>query len=177
MTAFFLGFIKVILSITIWLSGQITVFEINGRLTWQTTRPEISSICVPAAFTDSLGNIVRLKSHYGVTFTKDSFTVSKNKGDFFQLLLVNNGKIINSKDNRHFVRRALCKDKDGKMFIIQSRYPMALPYFAKILQKRYTYAVNLDMGEYGYGKVNGTPVFVCTYFTRDRQTNWICSVK
>lgn len=177
MTTFFVGFIKILLSTTIWLSGQITTFEINGGLTWQTTRPESSSTCVPAAFTKDDGSLVHKSTYYGVTFTKDSFTVSKNKGDFFQLLLVNNGKIINSKDDRHFVRRALCKDKDGKMFIIQSRYPMTLPHFARILQNHCTYAVNLDMGNYGYGRVNGTPVFVCTYFTRDKQTNWICSEK
>ena len=177
MTTFFLGFIKILLNVTIWLSGQVTIFEINRGLIWQTTRPETSNTYVPAAFTDSLGNIVRLKSHYGATFTKDSFTVSQNNGDFFQLLLVNNGQTISSKDKRHFVRRALCKDKDGKMFIIQSRYPMTRPNFARILQKRYTYAVNLDMGNYGYGRVNGTPVFAYAYFTRDKQTNWICSGK
>ena len=95
---------------------------------------------------------------------------------FQQLTLVNNSKAMKFHDKRKYIRRALCKDKDGA-FILQSNYPMTMSDFALECGKRCTNATYLDMGEFGYGYIkNGLftrPLYIWGYFTRHKQTNWL----
>ena len=51
--------------------------------------------------------------------------------------------------------------------------PMTMTEFAVECRKHAYYAVNLDMGTYGYGRINGRVRSWWTIFWRGMQTNWI----
>ena len=174
--------------------GRMAVRRISlpkGDLVWSEERPSDARLCIPAAFSDSSGNVLgqykkdgntvhgqfyRMRvSLKGQSFVVDSKWHSDN--GFQQLVLVNNNTVNRfSRDPRRFCRRALCK-KDGKAFILQSVFPMTLDEFAHECGKRSSEAVNLDMGSYAYGYVRRGPVkvplAVWAYFGKDQQTNWL----
>ena len=163
----------------------------KGELKWSNKRPQNAKMCVPAAFTDEQGQILGAYRINGknyeanktmimrVSLKGDMFFISRKwMGDngFQQLTLVNNSKAMKFHDKRKYIRRALCKDKNGA-FILQSNYPMTMSDFALECGKRCTNATYLDMGEFGYGYIkNGfftRPLYIWGYFTRNKQTNWL----
>ena len=154
---------------------KVTRFDLpKGELKWSNKRPQNAKMCVPAAFTDEQGQILGAYRINGKTYEANKTMIMRVslKGDMFyisrkwmgdngfqQLTLVNNSKAMKFHDKRKYIRRALCKDKDGA-FILQSNYPMTLSDFALECGKRCTNATYLDMGEFGYGYIkNG-------FFTR-----------
>ena len=163
----------------------------KGELKWSNTRPQNAKMCIPAAFTDEQGQILGAYRINGKTYEASKTMIMRVslKGDMFfisrkwmgdngfqQLTLVNNSKAMKFHDKRKYIRRALCKDKDGA-FILQSNYPMTMSDFALECGKRCTNATYLDMGEFGYGYIkNGLftrPLYIWGYFTRHKQTNWL----
>ena len=157
-----------------------------GDLAWTTERPKGAKMCVPAAFTDLEGNVVgayRLKGktynpnkRLKVSITKNTFIVDgkwHSDSGFQQLVLVYNDKAKKFRDTRKFVRRALCK-KGKRVFLVESRHRMTLTDFASECAKVSSNAVYLDMGEYGYGYIGHRPLSAWAYFSRKKQTNWIC---
>ena len=124
-------------------------------------------IIIPAAFTDTDGNISGSYRYDGnifrngkalnmrVSLKGDLFYISRqwmSDNGFQQLTLVYNSKPMKFYDSRRSIRRALCKDEKGA-FILQSNYPMTLSEFASECGKCSTNAAYLDMGEYGYGYI------------------------
>ncbi len=174
------------------IEKKVTRIELpKGELKWSNKRPQNAKMCIPAAFTDEQGQILGAYRINGKTYEAnktmimrvslkgDMFFISRNwMGDngFQQLTLVNNSKAMKFHDKRKYIRRALCKDKNGA-FILQSNYPMTMSDFALECGKRCTNATYLDMGEFGYGYIkNGLftrPLYIWGYFTRHKQTNWL----
>ncbi len=157
----------------------------EGELHWSTTRPKNVKMCVPAAFSDSLGNVLgeyrindkiyNSNRKLKISLTGNSFSVGKtwkSSEGFQQLVLVNNNKVSVFKDNRKCFRRALCKS-NSETFILESNIPLTLDSFAEICKQYCNTAIYLDMGEYGYGYCNGQPLFLVAIFSKHKQTNWI----
>jgi hypothetical protein len=169
---------------------RVTRFELpQGELKWSNSRPENAKMCIPAAFTDVDGRItgayrINGKSYYDnnrrkVSLRGESFIITnkwRSDNGFQQLTLVYNSKPMKFKDSRKYIRRALCKNKDGA-FILESNYPMTMSAFAYYCSKQCTDAAYLDMGEYGYGYIKRgllvRPLYVWGFFTKDKQTNWL----
>ena len=184
----------IIFGFTYWhINNKVSRFDLpEGELKWSLVRPENAKMCIPAAFTDTDGNISGLYRYDGknhrngkalnmkVSLKGDLFYISRqwmSDNGFQQLTLVYNSKPMKFYDSRRAVRRALCKDEGGA-FILQSNYPMTLSEFALECGKRSTNAVYLDMGEYGYGYIKKNriivkPLFIWGIFTSYKQTNWI----
>ena len=187
-----IGLIILVLSTYLYFKNGVTRFDLpKGELKWSNKRPHNAKMCVPAAFTDEQGQILGAYRINGKTYEANKTMVMRVslKGDMFfisrkwmgdngfqQLTLVNNSKAMKFHDKRKYIRRALCKDKDGA-FILQSNYPMTMSDFALECGKRCTNATYLDMGEFGYGYIkNGLftrPLYIWGYFTRHKQTNWL----
>lgn len=174
----------------IHMMKRVTRFELpQGELKWSNSRPENAKMCIPAAFTDVDGRItgayrINGKSHHDnnrrkVSLRGESFIITnkwRSDNGFQQLTLVYNSKPMKFKDSRKYIRRALCKNKDGA-FILESNYPMTMSAFAYYCSKQCTDAAYLDMGEYGYGYIKRgllvRPLYVWAFFSRDKQTNWL----
>lgn len=77
---------------------------------------------------------------------------------FQQVSLVRNHNPKKFSDNRLRYRRALCK-KDGKYFIIQSKYPITLNRFAENLTDN-DFAWNLDMGTYPMDGIKRMEIYI-----------------
>ena len=172
---------------------KVTRFDLpEGELKWSAVRPKRAKMCIPAAFTDTDGNISGLYRYDGknhrngkalnmkVSLKGDLFYISRewmSDNGFQQITLVYNSKPMRFQDTRRRIRRALCKDKN-RAFILQSNYPMTLSNFAIECSNCSTNAVYLDMGEYGYGYIKqkkklSRPLYIWGFFTRQKQTNWI----
>lgn len=169
----------------------------EGRLVWSDSRPANAAFCVPAAYSDKarvlgkyrLGGEEQNSGQNGlkhcVSLTDSTFyldTKWHSKMGFQQHPLVVNSIPVRygrDKDRRH-VRRALCKDGKG-MFILQSNFPVTMTDFAAACSKYATNAVNLDMGNYGYGYTSmwGHKFHLLPYawFKREDQTNWLYVIK
>lgn len=174
----------------IHMMKRVTRFELpQGELKWSNSRPENAKMCIPAAFTDVDGRItgayrINGKSYHDnnrrkVSLRGESFIITnkwRSDNGFQQLTLVYNSKPMKFKDSRKYIRRALCKNKDGA-FILESNYPMTMSAFAYYCSKQCTDAAYLDMGEYGYGYIKRgllvRPLYVWAFFSKDKQTNWL----
>jgi hypothetical protein len=149
-----------------------------------------AKMCIPAAFSESNGDIVGTyridgntyqpsKMRMKVSLDGDIFYISRNwmsDNGFQQLTLVCDSKPMTFQSTDRSMRRALCKDKDGA-FILESNYPMTLTSFAYYCSKYSSNAVYLDMGEYGYGYIKKgwfvIPLQAFAFFRRHKQTNWL----
>lgn len=174
--------------------GRESVIRINlpeGELRWSTERPENARLCVPAAYSDKNGKVIgqylfngkqhgNLHKNIGRTSLKGNIFYADYRwlsdNGYQQHTIVLDSEPKTFVDNRYKVRRALCK-KDGRVFLLQSNFPMTLTAFARICAKHAGNATNLDMGHCGYGyyKWHGitVPLALWTYATRDEQTNWL----
>lgn len=175
-----------------YVEKKVIRFDLpEGELKWSPVRPKKAKMCIPAAFTDTDGNISGLYRYDGnnyrngkalnmrVSLKGDMFYISRqwiSDYGFQQLTLVYNSKPMKFYDSRRATRRALCKDENGT-FILQSNYPMTLTDFALECSKYSTNATYLDMGEYEYGYITKNrlirPLYIWGFFTRHKQTNWI----
>ena len=169
---------------------KVIISSIGKEVYFTNKRPDSAKTCVPAAYT-SYGDVIlgsfRLKgkSHqkpyfiHKTSLTNSGLIVSKkwcSDFGFEQHTLVNKGRACQfSKDPNRRFRRALCCKKNNKSeyYIIESTYPMTMTQFAAECSKHAYYAVNLDMGTYGYGRVNGKVCSWWTIFWKNKQTNWI----
>ena len=147
-------------------------------------------MCFPAAYTNTDGKILgeyridgktygnkNFKERVSLHPTKGILINSRWKADngFQQHILVK-GKIARSfKDTRKCFRRALCNETadTNTPLIIMSLYPMTLSEFAQELAKHCDSAVNLDMGNFGYGWKGKIKYSLWAYYNKDSQTNWL----
>ena len=179
--------IKFLICIWTILGSPVTVYMVpEGRLYWTNVRPEDAKLCLPAAFTDTEGNVegayiidgesYNSNNKWKVSISDNTFYISKDwvsNNGFQQLILVRTNNPNRFKDPKKFIRRALCKNKDN-VFIIESNSRMTLTEFANICKDYCSDAVYLDMGVYGYGTIGNRPLCLWTYLWKDLQTNWIC---
>lgn len=146
-----------------------------------------ATLLIPAAYTSENGTIegeYRIAGKtYGTSTRKERISLHPTKGivisgkwhsdyGFQQTVLVKNGKIRYHDDPHKAFRRALAT-VNGQLCILQSCIPMTLNQFSESIQKYCTNAVNLDMGDYGYGwygKIKFSRIFK---YNRDKQSNWI----
>lgn len=146
--------------------------------------------CLPAAYTSVDGKIegaYRIEGHTcGSKSLKEYISIHPTKGliignkwysnnGFQQHVLVRNYKERKFKDTRKRYRRALCDESDSSAsyLIIESTYPMTLSNFAKEVSKYCYNAVNLDMGDYGYGWIGKSKHTRWARYNRNKQTSWI----
>ena len=173
------------------ITERVTRFELpKGELKWTKTRPKKAKMCIPAAFSESNGDIVgsyridgktyqRSRMRMKVSLDGDIFYISRNwmsDNGFQQLTLVCDSKPMRFQSRDKSMRRALCKDKEGA-FILESNYPMTLTSFAHYCSKQCANATYLDMGEYGYGYIKKgwfvRPLHIWGIFAQHKQTNWL----
>ena len=148
-------------------------------------------MCFPAAYTSTDGKILgeyRINGKtYGNKNFKERISLHPKKGmiihsrwradnGFQQHVLVKDKTARPVKDTRKCFRRALCNETAGENtpLIIMSLYPMTLSEFAQELAKHCDTAVNLDMGDFGYGWKGKIRYSLWAYYNKDSQTNWIC---
>lgn len=183
-------FVLLLIVIVFAFSKTTICFEIpKGNLYWSDKYPSNAKLCVPASFTGENGSIIgshRIDNitkgsnvYHKVSLIGNKFYVDKrwhSKNGFTQMALVVDNKAKRFKDNRYFVRRALCKN-ENKSFIIESIFPMKLSDFAQECAKFSTNAVNLDMGSYGFGYTTicgiKIPMALWSIFWKHKQTNWV----
>ena len=151
-------------------------------------------MCFPAAYTGLDGSILGEYRINGKTFGNKNFkervSLHPAKGliihsrwradnGFQQHVLVKDRAARKFTDTRKCFRRALCNEVAGSNtpLIIMSLYPMTLSEFAKELSRHCDCAVNLDMGDYGYGWKGKIKYSLWAYYNKDSQTNWICIKK
>lgn len=169
----------------------VTMIRVDSELKFVNEYNPDALLCFAAAYTNQDGSIegeYRIDGKtYGTPSRKERISLHPTKGmiisgqwhadnGFQQTVLVKAYKARKYDDNRKRIRRALCTESSTSpcYFIIQSTRRMTLNEFAEECRKYCYHAVNLDMGEYAYGwngkKINS----IWAYFTKDKQTNWIC---
>ena len=172
--------------------GELTIIPIKegNDLTFTNQYDNDALLMIPAAYTSEKGTIegeYRIDGKiYGTPTRKERISIHPTRGivisgswhsdnGFQQTVLVKNGRARMHEDNRERIRRALCNEtKTGcSLMIVESAAPMTLSDFAKELSKICYTAVNLDMGDYGYGWYGKKKFSRWAFYNRKKQTNWI----
>ena len=163
------------------------IIPINEELQFTTTFDSSAILLIPAAYTSENGTIegeYRIAGKtYGTPTRKERISLHPAKGiiisgkwhsdyGFQQTVLVKNRKIRYHDDPHKAFRRALAT-VDGQLCILQSCIPMTLNQFSKSIQPYCTNAVNLDMGDYGYGWYKNKTFSWWSKYNQSKQTNWI----
>lgn len=183
LAAIFTALILILVCLFMTDSPYIIIIEDNIAFTNDSPKNRLS---IPAAYTDSNGNIEGEYVIDGVVYGKPSrlerislidngFVISRDwKSDygFQQTVLIKNGVKRSFKDQNKAFRRALCT-VDGQLAILQSTKRQTLNEFIKTISFYCDNAVNLDMGKYGYAVINGRPLFMIAKPFKEKQTNWI----
>lgn len=170
---------------------EVFPIEDSGRLRFTDQYDPEALLMIPAAYTGKDGEIegeYRINGEvFGTPSRKERISLHPTRGivisgswhsgnGFQQTVLVKNGRPRMHEDARRRFRRALCnEDKTGcSLMIVESSVPMTLSDFAKDLSNICWSAVNLDMGDYGYGWYGDIRFSRWAYYNRGRQTNWLC---
>ena len=110
-----------------------------------------------------------------ISITSTGLTISgswHSDYGFQQTVLIKNSKIRYHKDNKPAFRRALAT-VDGQLTILQSKIPMTLNQFSESIHPICSNAVNLDMGDYGYGWYKNIKFSQFFKYNQNKQTNWL----
>lgn len=184
-----LGTIFIIVAICFGIvAEEPTVIPIHtNELLFTTTFDSSATLLIPAAYTNEDGTIVgeyRIAGKtYGTPTRKERISLHPTKGliisgqwhsdyGFQQTVLVKNRKIRYYDDDKKAFRRALAT-VDGQLCILTSCIPMTLNQFSESIHKYCSNAVNLDMGDYGYGWYKRIKFSRLFKYNQDKQTNWI----
>ena len=163
------------------------IIPIKGNLQFTAIFDSSATLLIPAAYTLKDGTIEGEYRIAGKTFgtptRKERISLHPTKGliisgkwhsdyGFQQTVLIKNRKIRYHDDPHKRFRRALAT-VDGQLCILQSCIPMTLNQFSESIQPYCTNAVNLDMGDYGYGWYNSKKFSWWAKYNQNNQTNWI----
>ena len=168
----------------------VTVVSIPADIHFTNEYNPDAYLCLPAAYTTACGEI---EGQYRIDGTtqgektlKEYISIHPTYGleigpkwcsdnGSQQHVLVKNHNARHFKDTRKRYRRALCnKSKSTRSYlIIESTYPMTLTEFAEHVSRHNYNAVNLDMGEYGYGWIGKSARSRWAKYYRKHQTSWI----
>lgn len=186
----FAALFSVLVCVCFVACNMVKVMPLEGILEFTDVYDPDATVCIPAAYTGKDGNIEGLYRIDGRTMgsktLKERVSLHPSSGmvispkwhsdnGFQQHVLVKDGRVRRFRDKRMFRRRALCSDASnpGKLYIIESRCPMTMNGFARVLSRHSTDAVNLDMGRWGYGWIGRKKLMRWAAPMKDKQTNWI----
>lgn len=161
------------------------VIPITENLQFTNKYDSSATLLIPAAYTCNNkpeGEYRIAGKTYGTLTRKERISILPNKliisgkwhsdYGFQQTVLIKNRKIRYHDDPHKRFRRALAT-VDGQLCILQSCIPMTLNQFSESIQKYCTNAVNLDMGDYGYGWYKNKTFSWWSKYNQKKQTNWI----
>lgn len=167
--------------------SELKITSIPNTIQFSNTHSDSNFLCIPAAYTTIDGviegkYIINGISH-GQKSLKEFVSIHPTKGlligntwysnnGFQQHILVKNSKSRTFVDQRIARRRCLCSKK-GEYFIIESMFPITLTEFAQLVSNHCDNAVNLDMGDYGYGWIGKNKHSRIFKYNKHKQTNWI----
>ena len=167
--------------------SELKITSIPNTIQFSNTHSDSNFLCIPAAYTTIDGviegkYIINGISH-GQKSLKEFVSIHPTKGlligntwysnnGFQQHILVKNSKSRTFVDQRIARRRCLCS-KNGEYFIIESIFPITLTEFAQLVSNHCDNAVNLDMGDYGYGWIGKNKHSRIFKYNKHKQTNWI----
>lgn len=157
----------------------------TNNILFTTTFDSTATLLIPAAYSQSSqpqGEYRIAGKTYGSPVRKERISIT-SKGlvisgtwqsdyGFQQTVLIKNSKIRYHDDNKFAFRRALAT-VDGQLTILQSKIPMTLNQFSESIHPICSNAVNLDMGDYGYGWYKNIKFSQFFKYNQDKQTNWL----
>lgn len=189
-TRIIIGFLALILFIFMICFGitakdPIIIPIHTNNIQFTTTFDPNATLLIPAAYSHynkPQGEYRIAGKTYGSPTRKERISIT-SKGlvisakwqsdyGFQQTVLIKNSKIRYHKDDKLAFRRALAT-VDGQLTILESKIPMTLNQFSESIHPICSNAVNLDMGDYGYGwykHIKFSPIFK---YNQSNQTNWI----
>lgn len=185
-----IGFLIILLSIFIICFGitakdPIIIPIHTNNILFTTTFDSTATLLIPAAYSQNnqpQGEYRIAGKTYGSPVRKERISIT-SKGlvisgqwqsdyGFQQTVLIKNHKIRYHKDSKYAFRRALAT-VDGQLTILESKIPMTLNQFSESIHPICSNAVNLDMGDYGYGWYKNIKFSQFFKYNQDKQTNWL----
>lgn len=157
----------------------------TNNLQFTTTFDSSAILLIPAAYTENnkpQGEYRIAGKTYGSPVRKERISITStgliisgswhSDYGFQQTVLIKNHKIRYHTDPHKAFRRALAT-VDGQLTILQSKIPMTLNQFSESIHPICSNAVNLDMGDYGYGWYKNIKFSQFFKYNQDKQTNWL----
>lgn len=157
----------------------------TNNIQFTTTFDSSATLLIPAAYTENnkpQGEYRIAGKTYGspvrkerISITSTGLTISgswHSDYGFQQTVLIKNHKIRYHTDPHKAFRRALAT-VNGQLTILQSKIPMTLNQFSDSIHPICSNAVNLDMGNYGYGWYKNIKFSQFFKYNQDKQTNWL----
>lgn len=157
----------------------------TNQIQFTTTFDSSATLLIPAAYTENnkpQGEYRIAGVTYGSPVRKERISITSTgliiSGSWYsdygfqQTVLVKNHKIRYHNDSKYAFRRALAT-VDGQLTILQSKIPMTLNQFSESIHPYCLNAVNLDMGDYGYGWYKNIKFSQLFKHNQDKQTNWL----
>lgn len=157
----------------------------TNNIQFTTTFDSSATLLIPAAYTENnkpQGEYRIAGKTYGSPVRKERISITStgliissswySDYGFQQTVLIKNHKIRYYNDSYKALRRALAT-VDGQLTILQSKIPMTLNQFSESIHPICSNAVNLDMGDYGYGWYKNIKFSQFFKYNQDKQTNWL----
>lgn len=185
-----IGFLIILLSIFticfgITAKDPIIIPIHTNQIQFTTTFDSSATLLIPAAYTENnkpQGEYRIAGVTYGSPVRKERISITSigliisgswySDYGFQQTVLIKNHKIRYHNDSKYAFRRALAT-VDGQLTILQSKIPMTLNQFSESIHPYCLNAVNLDMGNYGYGWYKNIKFSQLFKYNQDKQTNWL----
>ena len=185
-----IGFLIILLSILaicfgITAKDPIIIPIHTNDIQFTTTFDSSATLLIPAAYTENnkpQGEYRIAGITYGSPVRKERISITstgliisgswQSDYGFQQTVLIKNHKIRYHNDSKYAFRRVLAT-VDGQLTVLQSKIPMTLNQFSESIHPICSNAVNLDMGDYGYGWYKHIKFSSIFKYNQSQQTNWL----